>query len=46
MTATQAPKRKAEDVKAELVNGARQRWPLYFSRIYDVTMASGESTYW
>ncbi|TWW72912.1 Unconventional myosin-VIIb [Takifugu flavidus] len=37
----QAPKGKSEDVKVELVNSARQKWPLNFSRFYEVTMVSG-----
>lgn len=41
----QAPERKKETVKAELVNSARQTWPLCFSRFYEVTMTSGESAY-
>lgn len=45
MTITQAPKGKPEDVKVELVNSARQKWPLNFSRFYEVTMVSGESTH-
>lgn len=45
-TAVQAPERRRETVKAELVDSARQTWCLNFSRFYDVTMASGESRYW
>lgn len=45
VTITQAPKGKSEDVKVELVNSARQKWPLNFSRFYEVTMVSGESTH-
>ncbi|KAI3375240.1 hypothetical protein L3Q82_021746, partial [Scortum barcoo] len=34
-------KQKPESVKGELVDGARQKWPLYFSKFYEVTMVSG-----
>uniref|UniRef100_H3CR28 Myosin VIIBb n=1 Tax=Tetraodon nigroviridis TaxID=99883 RepID=H3CR28_TETNG len=37
----QAPERRRDAVKAELVNSARQTWALDFSRFYDVTMTSG-----
>lgn len=43
MTTLQAPERNKESVKGELVDSARQKWPLYFSRFYEVTMTSGES---
>ncbi|CAJ1071655.1 unconventional myosin-VIIa-like [Xyrichtys novacula] len=33
--------KKAESVKGELVDHARQSWPVYFSKFYDVTMMSG-----
>lgn len=42
---TQAPRRKSKTAKQELVNMARQKWPLNFSRFYDVTMVSGEPTH-
>ncbi|XP_073347990.1 unconventional myosin-VIIa-like [Pagrus major] len=32
---------RKESVKGELVDNARQKWPLYFSKFYDVTMTSG-----
>ncbi|XP_070700920.1 unconventional myosin-VIIb-like [Pempheris klunzingeri] len=32
---------EAESVKGELVDSARQKWPLYFSKFYEVTMMSG-----
>ncbi len=38
-------KQSAESVKGELVDNARHRWPLYFSKFYEVTMMSGQSTY-
>ncbi|KAG7227321.1 hypothetical protein INR49_000325 [Caranx melampygus] len=34
-------KLKTESVKGELVNIARQKWPLHFSKFYEVTMMSG-----
>uniref|UniRef100_A0A3Q3XBS1 Uncharacterized protein n=1 Tax=Mola mola TaxID=94237 RepID=A0A3Q3XBS1_MOLML len=34
-------KLKTEHVKAKVVNSARQKWPLYFSKFYEVTMISG-----
>uniref|UniRef100_A0A8C4DL64 Myosin VIIBb n=1 Tax=Dicentrarchus labrax TaxID=13489 RepID=A0A8C4DL64_DICLA len=30
-----------ESVKGELVDSSRQKWPLYFSKFYEVTMMSG-----
>lgn len=33
-----------ESVKGELVDTARQKWPLYFSRFYEVALKSGTST--
>lgn len=36
---------ETEAVKRELVNTARLKWPLYFSRFYEVTMISGQSMY-
>ncbi|XP_030015557.1 unconventional myosin-VIIb-like [Sphaeramia orbicularis] len=42
---TQGPytsgKQKTETVKGELVEIARQKWPLHFSKFYEVTMTSG-----
>lgn len=42
---TQGPytsgKKKIETVKGELVEIARQKWPLHFSKFYEVTMTSG-----
>lgn len=42
---TQGPHVKAnqsaEAVKGELVDSARLKWPLYFSKFYEVTMMSG-----
>ncbi|MEQ2205309.1 hypothetical protein XENOCAPTIV_015397, partial [Xenoophorus captivus] len=35
---------KAEKVKGDLVDIARQNWPLDFSKLYEVTMTSGQST--
>ncbi|KAM3603846.1 uncharacterized protein V6R79_002916 [Siganus canaliculatus] len=32
---------KTENVKKELVDGAREKWPLYFSKFYEVIMMSG-----
>uniref|UniRef100_A0A671VEU5 Myosin VIIBb n=1 Tax=Sparus aurata TaxID=8175 RepID=A0A671VEU5_SPAAU len=32
---------RKESVKAELVDNAQQKWPLFFSKFYDVTMTSG-----
>ena len=29
---------------ADVVDSARQKWPIYFSKFYEVTMISGEST--
>lgn len=43
-TTPQAPERTREAVKEELVDHARQMWPLDFSRFYEVTKTSGEST--
>lgn len=43
MTTLQASERNKESVKGELVDSARVKWPLYFSRFYEVTMTSGES---
>ncbi|XP_040911103.1 unconventional myosin-VIIa-like [Toxotes jaculatrix] len=34
-------KRSTESVKGELVDSARQKWPLYFSKFYEVIMMSG-----
>ncbi|XP_044074657.1 unconventional myosin-VIIb-like [Siniperca chuatsi] len=34
-------KQGTESVKGELVDSARQKWPLYFSKFYEVTMMSG-----
>lgn len=34
-----------EAVKGELVNAARLKWPLDFSKFYEVTMISGQSMY-
>ncbi|XP_038575317.1 unconventional myosin-VIIa-like [Micropterus salmoides] len=34
-------KQGTESVKGELVDGAREKWPLYFSKFYEVTMLSG-----
>lgn len=39
---TQAPRRKSKTVKQELVYMTRLKWPLCFSRFYEVTMVSGE----
>lgn len=33
-----------ESVKGELVDTARQKWPLYFSRFYEVGLKSGTPT--
>lgn len=34
--------RKTSDtIKGELVDNARQKWPIYFSKFYEVTMTSG-----
>ena len=35
---------RKERVKAELVDNARDKWPLFFSKFYEVTMTSGLST--
>ncbi|KAM9761609.1 unconventional myosin-VIIb [Menidia menidia] len=32
---------KADSMKAELVNHARERWPMFFSRFFEVTKLSG-----
>ncbi|XP_051274407.1 unconventional myosin-VIIa-like isoform X3 [Dicentrarchus labrax] len=34
-------KQNKESVKGELVDSSRQKWPLYFSKFYEVTMMSG-----
>ncbi|KAM4604686.1 unconventional myosin-VIIa-like [Polymixia lowei] len=33
--------KSADNAKAEIVDSARQKWPLYFSKFYEVTMMSG-----
>lgn len=38
-------KSTAEQVKGELVDIARKRWPLDFSKFYNVTMMAGQSRY-
>ncbi|XP_071348422.1 unconventional myosin-VIIa-like isoform X2 [Trachinotus anak] len=34
-------RQSTESVKGELVDSARQKWPLHFSKFYEVTMISG-----
>ncbi|XP_076018235.1 unconventional myosin-VIIb-like [Genypterus blacodes] len=34
-------KKSADSVKGELVDCARETWPIYFSKFYEVTMTSG-----
>ncbi|XP_071399121.1 unconventional myosin-VIIb-like [Centroberyx affinis] len=34
-------KKSTDSVKGEVVDFARQKWPLYFSKFYEVTMMSG-----
>uniref|UniRef100_A0A665UHB9 Myosin VIIBb n=1 Tax=Echeneis naucrates TaxID=173247 RepID=A0A665UHB9_ECHNA len=34
-------KKTSESVKGELVDSARQQWPIHFSKFYEVTMISG-----
>ena len=33
-----------ERAMADVVDRARQKWPIYFSKFYEVTMISGESS--
>lgn len=34
-------RKNPDTIKAELVDNARQKWPVYFSKFYEVTMTSG-----
>lgn len=37
-------RQRRESVKGKLVDTAHQKWPLYFSRFYEVALKSGTST--